>query len=129
MPQALALFLTSVQLFLGRGESWPEKALLPGGVRGEAAGPETVWGGCFLSPGDLPQPEGRGKRPQEVSKERPRGGFFPPCLPRILFLCRNCQPPAFCQTRSVYSYFRLFALCVISTSALFSKYFTASGPL
>lgn len=44
------------------GESWPEKALLPGGVRGEAAVPEAVGGGGLLPPprGDYPDPGGKG---------------------------------------------------------------------
>lgn len=77
MLQALALFLTSVQLFLGGGRgivAWEGTA--PWGREGRGCSPGSGSGGVASSSLErFPPPKGQGKRPQEVSKQRLPGGF------------------------------------------------------
>lgn len=87
-------------------------------------------GAASSAPGELPPTRGgEGNDLWRSLNNGRRVVFFPPGVPRILFLCRNRQPLAFCQARSVHPHFRLLALwCDRHFSSLFSKYFTASGP-
>ena len=60
---------------MGHRESWPQKALIPGGLRREAAVAEAVLGGCFLGSGERPHSRGKGNGGGEVSKQQLWAGF------------------------------------------------------
>lgn len=126
----MARVLTSVRLFWGSRGSGAWGGTAPGAGGERLRSRKRFWGGEAASsaPGSSPYPRaGEGNDLRRPLNNGPRV-VCPPGRARLLFLGRSCQPLAVGPPRSVYSYFRLFALCVIAASARFPKYFTARPP-